>query len=284
MSDELTPTIGLEVHTQLATERKLFCGCQIDHDAEANTRTCPTCLGLPGSLPRLNERAVEKAIAAGKAIDADIAERAHFDRKHYFYPDLPKGFQITQYEHPLCTTGHIDLDDRRVRIRRAHLEEDPGRLSYGDKNISTADETHIDYNRAGVPLVEFVTEPDLTTPAEARAFVDELQTRLVYLDIIDPQRAGSLRVDANISLSSADVTGSRVEVKNIGSISAVEDALAYEVTRQRDRLRKQGELSSTTRHWDASRGVTVKLREKESEADYRYFREYDLPSLSFSQT
>ena len=280
MSPDLEPTIGLEIHTQLATQTKLFCSCPVDTDAEPNTHTCPTCLGLPGSLPQLNERAVELAVMAGRAIDADIASAAQFDRKHYFYPDLPKGFQITQYEEPICRDGLISVDGDDIRVRRAHLEEDPGRSTYGDTTIKEADHSYVDYNRSGVPLLEFVTEPDISSPEQARTVVDKLASRLEYIGVMNRSMDGAMRVDANVSVSPDETSeGTRVEIKNIGSASSVEDALMYELTRQRDTIRRGEELQPTTRHWDDSRNVTVELREKEGEADYRYFREYDLPVL-----
>ena len=293
----LAPVIGLEVHVQLETETKIFCGCSTDtEDAEPNTNTCPVCLGLPGSLPVLNEAAVEAAVKLGKAIEADIPERTRFHRKNYFYPDLPKGFQITQYDAPICADGHLEIshegERREIGIERAHLEEDPGSLQHAGGHIDTADYTLVDYNRAGVPLMEIVTEPDFRGPEEVRAFLSKLEEVLEYLGIYDSQRDGSLRVDANISLVEAEAVAAdgsieqsvleaanRTEVKNISSHKGAETALAYEVTRQRNAIERGREVTQETRHWDESRGITVSMREKEAEKEYRYFREADIPPL-----
>jgi len=297
---DLAAVIGLEVHVQLETDTKIFCGCSTDTgDAEPNTHTCPVCLGLPGALPVLNEGAVEAAVKLGKAIDADIPERTRFHRKNYFYPDLPKGFQITQYDAPVCQDGHLDVaveDERRtIGIERAHLEEDPGSLQHVGGSIDTADYTLVDYNRAGTPLMEIVTRPDFRDADEVRAFLAKLTDVLEYLGIFDAERDGSLRVDANISMVDAEEVGSggevsddvletanRTEVKNISSHKAAEKALAYEITRQRNQIQRGREVEQETRHWDEARGITVSMRSKEEEKDYRYFREADIPPLEVS--
>ena len=298
--DEHVTVIGLEVHVQLETDTKIFCGCSTDTaGAEPNTHTCPVCLGLPGALPVLNEGAVEAAVKLGKAIDADIPERTRFHRKNYFYPDLPKGFQITQYDAPICQDGELEIsvqgERRSIGIERAHLEEDPGSLQHVGGSIATADYVLVDYNRAGTPLMEIVTRPDFRGPDEVRAYLAKLEEVLEYLGIYDSQRDGSLRVDANISLVPADeVSGSgeieletleaanRTEVKNISSHKGAEKALAYEVTRQRNQLKRGRAVEQETRHWDESRGITVSMRSKEAEKDYRYFREADIPPLEVS--
>jgi aspartyl-tRNA(Asn)/glutamyl-tRNA(Gln) amidotransferase subunit B len=294
---DLGVVIGLEVHIQLETDTKVFCGCSTDPGEEPNTNTCPVCLGLPGALPVLNEAAVESAVKLGKAIDADIPHRTGFDRKNYFYPDLPKGFQLTQYEAPVCENGELEVragDERReITIRRAHLEEDPGSIEHVGGSIDTADYTLVDYNRAGVPLMEIVTEPDFRSPEEVRAFLSKLEEVLEYLGVFDATRDGSLRIDANISLvEGMDESGgvseeklaaaNRTEVKNISSHKGAEQALAYEVTRQKNAVQRGREIAQETRHWDESRGITVSMREKEAEADYRYFPEADLPPLEIS--
>ncbi len=230
----------------------------------------------------------------GKALHADIPERTTFHRKNYFYPDLPKGFQLTQYDAPICQNGELDVrvEDRRreIGITRAHLEEDPGSLQHVGGSIDTADYTKVDYNRAGTPLVEIVTEPDFRSPDETRAFLAKLEEVLEYLGIYDAERDGSLRVDANISMVPAgEVAGeidettleaaNRTEVKNISSHKGAEQALAYEVTRQRNAIQRGREVEQETRHWDESRGITVSMRSKEAEKDYRYFEEADLPPL-----
>jgi aspartyl-tRNA(Asn)/glutamyl-tRNA(Gln) amidotransferase subunit B len=296
-TSEYAVVIGLEVHVQLETETKIFCSCSTDTaDAEPNTHTCPVCLGLPGALPVLNEAAVEAAIRVGKALDASIPERTRFHRKNYYYPDLPKNFQITQYDAPICQDGEVTVEvegeRRRVGIERAHLEEDPGSLKHAGGSIETAEYTLVDYNRAGVPLMEIVTEPSFRDPSEVRSFLAKLESILEYLGIFDSDRDGSLRIDANISLveagavaDSGDIdeatleAANRTEVKNISSHRAAEKALAYEVTRQRNALERGRAVDQETRHWDDDRGVTVSMRAKEAEKDYRYFREADLPPL-----
>ncbi|WP_423751172.1 Asp-tRNA(Asn)/Glu-tRNA(Gln) amidotransferase subunit GatB [Salinirarus marinus] len=295
---DLTVVIGLEVHVQLETATKIFCGCSTEaaDDEEPNTRTCPVCLGLPGALPVLNEAAVEAAVKIGKALDADVAEETRFHRKNYYYPDLPKNFQITQYDAPICSDGTLEIavegDRRDVGIQRAHLEEDPGSLQHEGGGIDTADYTLVNYNRAGTPLMEIVTAPDFRGPAEVRQFLAKLEEVLEYLGVFDSTRDGSLRVDANISLvpseeARADGTiptdaleaANRTEVKNISSHKGAEKALAYEVTRQKNAVERGRGVEQETRHWDESRGITVSMRSKEEEKDYRYFREADLPPL-----
>ena len=297
-TDEHAVVIGLEVHVQLETATKIFCGCSTaaDDNEEPNSRTCPVCLGLPGALPVLNEGAVEAAVKIGKALDAEIPERTTFHRKNYYYPDLPKNFQLTQYDAPICQEGELEIsvegDRREIGITRAHLEEDPGSLQHKGGSIDTAEATLINYNRAGTPLVEIVTEPDFRSPAETRAFLAKLEEVLEYLGVFDATRDGSLRVDANISLVDAEEVddageiddsvledANRTEVKNISSHKAAEKALAYEVSRQKNAVKRGRALETETRHWDESRGITVSMRSKESEADYRYFREADLPPL-----
>ncbi|WP_122088908.1 Asp-tRNA(Asn)/Glu-tRNA(Gln) amidotransferase subunit GatB [Halalkalicoccus subterraneus] len=294
---DLTVVIGLEVHVQLETDTKVFCGCSTDlADADPNTHTCPTCLGLPGALPVLNEAAVESAVKLGKAIDAEIPQQTRFHRKNYYYPDLPKDFQITQYDAPICQDGRLEIgvegERREIGIERAHLEEDPGSLQHAGGNIETAEHTLVNYNRAGVPLMEIVTEPDFRSPKETRAFLAKLEEVLEYLGVFDSTRDGSLRIDANISLVPGEeveesgaigaatlAAANRTEVKNISSHKGAEKALAYEVTRQRNARRRGREIEQETRHWDESRGITVSMRSKEDEKDYRYFPEADLPVL-----
>ncbi len=298
---ELAVVIGLEVHVQLETATKIFCGCstRADEDEAPNTRTCPTCLGLPGALPVLNEGAVEAAVKIGKALSAEIPEQTTFHRKNYYYPDLPKNFQLTQYDAPICADGSLEISvegtRRSIGITRAHLEEDPGSLQHKGGSIDTADYTLVNYNRAGTPLVEIVTEPDFRSPAETRAFLAKLEEVLAYLGVFDATRDGSLRVDANISLVDAEAvaedgsisdealeSANRTEVKNISSHKGAEKALAYEVTRQKNAIQRGRVIEQETRHWDETRGITVSMRSKEAEKDYRYFREADLPPLEVS--
>jgi len=272
--------IGLEIHVQLnKLNSKMFCGCSTNyHTDEPNTHTCPVCLGLPGSLPVLNKKAVEYGIRVGLALNCRIEEQTLFYRKNYYYPDLPKGFQISQYDYPLATGGHLlikgDSGERQIRITRAHMEEDPGRLVHAG-TIDKAKYTMVDYNRCGMPLLEVVTEPDLRSPKEARVFLDKLRSILEYLDVFDGNLEGSMRVDANISLAGGD----RAEVKNISSHKGVEKALSYEITRQRNLKRRNIKVVQETRHFDELRNITVSIRSKEQAHDYRYYPEADLVSV-----
>ncbi|MDF1532035.1 MAG: Asp-tRNA(Asn)/Glu-tRNA(Gln) amidotransferase subunit GatB [ANME-2 cluster archaeon] len=276
--DDVGVMIGLEIHVQLnKLNTKIFCGCPLDyHDDGPNTHTCPVCLGLPGSLPVINRKAVEYSIKVGLALNCSIEEHTQFYRKNYYYPDLPKGFQITQYDYPIASRGYINIEGEdgevRIRINRAHMEEDPGRLVHEGGSIERSKYTFIDYNRSGVALLEIVTEPDLRSPKEARRFLDKLRNILGYLDVVDTTLEGSMRVDANISLAG----GSRSEVKNISSHKGAERALLFEIIRQKNLLRRGGKVVQETRHFDEARGVTVSLRTKEEAHDYRYFPEADL--------
>lgn len=272
--------IGLEVHCQLDTKTKLFCGCSTDYrDDGPNTHVCPVCLGLPGTMPAVNRRAVEFALKVAKAFHCEIPEECEFSRKNYFYPDLNKGYQITQYDRPLALGGYIEIEgeeggEKRVRLTRIHMEEDPGRLVHkggGDR----ARYSLVDYNRSGVPLIEIVTEPDLRSPKEARRLLAKLRATLEYLGVYDSEKEGSLRVDANISISGHD----RVEVKNISSYKGVEKALTFEITRQRSLIRRGATVERETRHFVEARGTTTASRSKVEEHDYRYFPEPDLPPL-----
>jgi aspartyl-tRNA(Asn)/glutamyl-tRNA(Gln) amidotransferase subunit B len=271
--------IGLEIHVQLnKLHSKLFCSCGLDyHNAPPNTHTCPVCLGLPGSLPVLNRSAVKSAIKVALAMNCEILPQTQFYRKNYYYPDLPKGFQVTQYDYPLSVSGYLSIEGdeghgvRRIRINRVHMEEDPGRLVH-EGTIDRSKFTLVDYNRAGVPLLEIVTEPDLRSPKEARRFLNKLRNILEYLDVFDGDLDGAIRVDANISLAG----GERAEVKNISSYKGAERALSFEIVRQRNVLRRGEVVVQETRHFDELRGVTVSMRKKETEHDYRYFPEPDL--------
>jgi aspartyl-tRNA(Asn)/glutamyl-tRNA(Gln) amidotransferase subunit B len=278
-------TIGLEIHVELATASKMFCGCAVEFGGEPNTRTCPVCLGLPGSLPVANGKAVEYTIKIGAALECDIAPYSLFHRKNYFYPDMPKNYQISQYDLPLGTQGSVaisgDFGTKRVGIHRVHLEEDTGKSIHVGETGRIADSTHSleDFNRAGTPLVEIVSEPDISSSEEARVFVTELRSIIESLGVSDVRmEEGSLRVDANISTRPAgfEEYGAKVEIKNMNSIRSVARALEYEEKRQREILDAGETLEQQTRHFDESKGSTSPLRTKEFAFDYRYFPEPDL--------
>jgi aspartyl-tRNA(Asn)/glutamyl-tRNA(Gln) amidotransferase subunit B len=277
--------IGLEIHAHLRTASKIFCGCSTAFGAPPNTHACPVCLGFPGALPVLNRAAVDLAVRAALALGCRINETSIFARKNYFYPDLPKGYQISQYERPLASAGAIEFTSpagvRRVGITRVHLEEDAGK-SLHEGFPDSARKTYLDYNRSGVPLIEIVTEPDLRSPAEAAEFFSRLRSILVWLDVNDGNmEEGSLRCDANVSVrpSGASALGTKAEVKNLNSFRFLQRALEYEIDRQREVLDGGGRVVQETRLWDAAAGATVSMRNKEEAHDYRYFPEPDLPAL-----
>ena len=285
---EYESVMGLECHVELSTKTKMFCGCRNVFGAPANTNVCPVCLGHPGSLPVPNEKAIEYIVRIGLALDSAIAPHSLFHRKNYFYPDMPKNFQISQYDLPICVGGHLDVDldgtTTRVGITRVHMEEDTGKTSHGSVSgrIHEADSALVDYNRAGVPLVEVVSEPDIRTAEEAGAYLRELRATLEALDVSDVRmEEGSLRCDANISTRRAgeDALGVKVEIKNLNSIRSLERALKFEEERQRAALEAGERIVQETRHWDEDRGSTHTLRSKEEAFDYRYFPEPDLPPL-----
>jgi len=272
----LKATIGLEIHVQLDTRSKLFCRCSTDiDDAEPNSVVCPICLGYPGSKPMLNQRAIEHGIRVAQALESKVMPVIRFSRKNYFYPDMSKNFQITQYEVPLAEGGYLLVTGHRIGITRVHLEEDPAKLVHVGGGITSARETLIDYNRAGVPLVEIVTEPDIRSTEEARDFLKKLSLILEHLGAYDPHNEGSLRVDANVSIEG----GNRVEVKNITGFRNVEKALNYEVVRQTSAVNMGMPVVRETRHFDAETGVTSTLRLKEQEEDYGYIAEPDLTQI-----
>ena len=283
------PVIGLEVHAQLLTRSKMFCGCRADYAGlPPNTNTCPTCLGLPGALPVANAEAIRQTVRTGCALQSRIPLHSKFDRKNYFYPDLPKGYQISQYDLPLCVGGWLEFEvagvERAARITRVHLEEDAGKLFHGGE-IHHGGSSLVDLNRAGVPLMEIVGEPDLRTPQEARAYLVALRQLLLYLGVNDGNmEEGSLRCDANISLRPRgdDGLGVRTEVKNLNSFRILQRALEQEVLRQAARLEAQLPLRQETRGWSEAEGTTVAQRSKEAADDYRYFPDPDLPPLTLS--
>jgi len=274
--------IGLEIHCQLTgAKSKLFCSCRCDYRGmEPNANTCPTCSGLPGTLPLLNKKAAEFAGMISLALGCRIPEEIAFYRKNYFYPDLPKNFQLTQYNAYGITSIGVDGrleygDGKSAGIRRVQLEEDPGRLVYESGSMETSVYTLIDYNRAGVPLVEIVTEPDFSDPKDVRLFLDKITSIMEHLGICDTKLEGSVRCDGNVSVGG----GNRVEIKNVSSFADVEKALRYEITRQKTMVSRDIEVKSETRHWDDARKVTKESRTKEEEQDYRYFPEPDIPAV-----
>jgi aspartyl-tRNA(Asn)/glutamyl-tRNA(Gln) amidotransferase subunit B len=282
---EYEVVIGLEVHAQLATQSKIFCGCSTAFGAPPNTQTCPVCLGMPGVLPVLNRRAVEFAIKTALACHGEVVPRCRFARKNYFYPDMPKNYQISQYDEPLIAGGYIELPTpegmKRIRLVRIHLEEDVGKSIHGE-HLDDPRASYIDFNRSGVPLMEIVSQPDLSSPEEAKLYLQRLRTILQYLEVCDGNmEKGSFRCDANVSLRprGAREYGTKVEIKNMNSFRNVQRALEYEVARQAKALDTGEKLVQETRLWDATRGVTRSMRSKEFAHDYRYFPEPDLVSL-----
>lgn len=291
MLGELQTVIGLEVHVQLATESKIFCRCSTKFGAPPNQHTCPVCLGMPGVLPVLNKRVVEYAIKTGLALNCQIAAYSKFDRKNYFYPDMPKAYQITQYDLPICSQGYLELEDDdgqpfKVRINRIHLEEDAGKLVHGaGGDITQSGAALVDLNRAGVPLIEIVTEPDIRSPRQASRYLSNLKSILEYLEISDcNMEEGSLRVDANVSIMPAGSKelGTRTELKNMNSFKALERALESEIERQTEIVRDGGQVVQETRTWDEKAERTISMRGKEEAMDYRYFPEPDLVPIELS--
>ncbi|MDX1448378.1 MAG: Asp-tRNA(Asn)/Glu-tRNA(Gln) amidotransferase subunit GatB [Acidimicrobiia bacterium] len=280
--------IGIEVHVELRTRSKMFCGCRVAFGQEPNTDVCPTCLGLPGALPVPNRQAIEWISLIGLALNCSISEESVFHRKNYFYADLPKNYQISQYDIPVCTDGWLDVDvdgeTVRVGIERAHQEEDTGKsLHVGEGGrIHSATETLLDFNRSGVPLVEIVSRPDIRTPAQAKAYAQQLRAVIAELGVSDARlEEGSIRFDANVSIrpSGEDEFGTKVEIKNMNSFRSLERAVAFEITRQADEIEAGGTVVQETRHWDEEAGVTHGMRTKEGSSDYRYFTEPDLTPI-----
>jgi len=276
--------IGLEIHCQLTKlESKLFCSCKANYrEFEPNQNICPVCMGLPGSLPRLNQKAVESATSIAMALNCQTPEKIAFFRKNYFYPDLPKNFQITQLnvygDMSIGGEGYVDVEGKKIKIRRIQLEEDPGRLIYE----GTSDRTKItlvDYNRAGTPLVEIVTDPDFENPRQVRVFLNILSDLLENLGVSEPGLEGAMRADGNVSIEG----GNKVEIKNIGSFHDLEKALHFELTRQQSLFERDIEIALETRHWDDRRKITISSRSKEEDQDYRYFLENDIPWVNIDQ-
>ncbi len=279
--------VGLEVHAELKTKSKAFCSCSTEFGAAPNTHVCPVCLGMPGALPVMNKRVVEFAIRAGLALNCEIKNFNKFDRKNYYYPDLSKNYQISQFDKPICEHGHIDIKvdgaPKTIGITRIHMEEDAGKLVHSGDTISTSDSSAVDYNRAGVPLIEIVSEPDMRSAQEARAYMEQLKAILEYTDVCDcKMQEGSLRCDANISImpEGAKEFGTRAEIKNLNSFRALERAIEYEVERQKEIIEDGGHVVQETRTWDDANGVTLSMRSKEEAHDYRYFPDPDLVPIN----
>ena len=286
---EYEAVIGLECHVELSTETKMFCGCRNTFGAPPNTNVCPVCLGHPGSLPVPNREAIRRIITIGLALGSEIAPHSLFHRKNYFYPDMPKNYQISQYDLPICVGGHLDVElpdgtTSRVGITRVHMEEDTGKTTHGSPSgrIHDADAALVDFNRAGVPLVECVSEPDIRSPEEAGAYLRELRATLESLDVSDVRmEEGSLRCDANVSMRpvGTEVLGTKVEIKNMNSVRSLERALVYEIARQTKALEAGETIVQETRHWNEDAGATASMRSKEEAFDYRYFPEPDVPAI-----
>ena len=282
--------IGLEVHTELQTTTKIFCGCKTSFGAEPNTNVCPVCLGLPGVLPVLNKRVLEFAVRAGLALNCEISRFSKFDRKNYYYPDLPNNFQTSQFDLPICERGHLDIEvngeKKQIRITRAHMEEDAGKLVHHGTSITDSDYSLVDYNRTGTPLLEIVTEPDMRSAKEAVAYLEKMRAILQYIGISDCRmEEGSLRCDANVSVRPVGQKelGTKAEIKNINSFKGVEKAIEYEALRQAEILEDGGKIIQETRTWDEKEGVTKSMRTKEEANDYRYFPEPDLAPFTVSE-
>ncbi|MFW5780919.1 MAG: Asp-tRNA(Asn)/Glu-tRNA(Gln) amidotransferase subunit GatB [Bacillota bacterium] len=274
--------IGLEIHAELSTKSKVFCSCAQQFGGDANTRCCPRCAAFPGALPVLNQTAVEYAVIAGLCLNCEINKYSAFDRKNYFYPDLPKAYQISQLFYPICSNGYVELEKKKVRVNRIHIEEDAGKLIHDDfQGISLAD-----YNRSSVPLIEIVTEPDITSGEEARDFVEEVAARLRYAGVCDAKmEEGSLRCDVNISLKpeGSKVFGTRAEIKNLNSLKSIVRAIEYEIKRQKDLLDRGEKVIQETRRFNDSNSKTTSMRSKEEAHDYRYFPDPDIPAVVLSE-
>ena len=278
--------IGLEIHCELKTKTKIFCGCATGFGAEQNTHVCPVCLGLPGVLPTVNRRVVEFGIKAGLATNCTINPYSKFDRKNYYYPDLPKNWQTSQYDLPIAEHGWVDIDvdgkKKRIRLTRIHMEEDAGKLVHSGTTIKDSITSNVDYNRTGVPLLEIVSEPDMSSAEEARIYMEKIKSIMEYIDVSNCRmEEGNLRADVNVSIRPAgsQELGTRTEMKNINSFKGLEDAINYEIERQTDVLEDGGHVVQETRTWDPAKGITLSMRSKENAHDYRYMPEPDLPPI-----
>ena len=279
--------MGLEVHAELSTKTKIFCSCSTEFGGEPNTHTCPICMAMPGTLPVLNEKVVEYAVKAGLAVNCNISRDSKNDRKNYFYPDLPKSYQISQFDKPLCEHGYIEIEDdegnlKKIGITRIHIEEDAGKLNHNEFGGGSL----VDLNRAGVPLIEIVSEPDLRSPGEAERYLKKLKSILEYIEVSDcKMQEGSLRADVNVSVRKIGETkfGTRTEMKNMNSLKAITRAIEYEADRQIDVLEEGGVIYQETLRWDDVSGKTFSMRDKEDAQDYRYFPEPDLVAIKLSE-
>lgn len=278
--------IGLEIHCELKTKTKIFCGCATGFGAEQNTHVCPVCLGMPGVLPKVNKKVVEFGIKAGLATNCEINKYSKFDRKNYYYPDLPKNWQTSQYDLPIAEHGWVDIDvdgqKKRIRLTRIHMEEDAGKLVHSGTTIKDSASSNVDYNRTGVPLLEIVSEPDMSSAEEARAYMEKIKSIMEYIDVSNCRmEEGNLRADINVSLRPVGTKelGTRTEMKNINSFKNLEDAINYEIERQTEVLEDGGHIIQETRTFDPARGITLSMRSKENAHDYRYMPEPDLPPI-----
>ncbi|MBI5418259.1 Asp-tRNA(Asn)/Glu-tRNA(Gln) amidotransferase subunit GatB [Candidatus Poribacteria bacterium] len=288
-NSEYEIVIGLEVHAQLLTKTKAFCSCSTTFGSEPNTQVCPICLGMPGVLPVYNKKALDFAIRTALALNCQISEFCKFDRKNYFYPDLPKGYQISQYDKPIGKNGFLNITvdgkERRISINRVHMEEDAGKLLHMDDSFQHAQGSFVDLNRAGVPLLEIVTEPDIRSSSEAKEYLTRLRTILQYIEVCDGNmEEGNFRCDANISIRPSGVKTlvTKAEIKNVNSFKFVQQALDYEAIRQIECLKNKERIIQETRLWDTEKGITVSMRSKEEAHDYRYFPEPDLAPIQVS--
>ena len=287
MNENYEMVVGLEVHAELSTDTKIYCGCKNQFGLEVNTQCCPICTGMPGTLPTLNEQVVEYAVKMGHALNCTINRVCKQDRKNYFYPDLPKAYQISQFDIPLCENGYVDIlvdgKEKRIGVTRIHIEEDAGKLIHDDSFAGSL----VDFNRCGVPLIEIVSEPDFRSSAEAKAYLDTIRSILIYLDISDGKmQEGSIRCDVNVSVRKKGDPefGTRCEMKNVNSFSGAVRAIEYEAARQIEVLEAGGVVSQETRRWDDAKGQNFLLRSKEDAHDYRYFPEPDLPAIVLDES
>ena len=277
--------IGLEVHAELSTKTKIFCSCPTEFGAEPNTHVCPICMAMPGTLPVLNEKVVEYAVKAGLATNCEISRDSKNDRKNYYYPDLPKSYQISQFDKPLCEHGYIEIETsegkKKIRLLRIHIEEDAGKLNHDDFGGGSL----VDLNRAGVPLIEMVSEPDLRSAEEVEAYLRKLKSILEYIEVSDcKMQEGSLRADVNVSVHKPGTPfGTRTEMKNMNSFRSITRAIEYEIDRQIDVLEEGGKVEQETLRWDDVSGKTFSMREKEDAQDYRYFPDPDLVAIKLSE-